>query len=196
MLSFRTLILAVVLLAGLGGARFLHSGAHGGPTASTPASGLPYSRTSNQVVQPQPAPGSCHAIGSGRFSRPDPHCTPGALNPQVTQATIGRTICTPSWTSTVRPPESVTAREKAASMAAYGDHRSLSFYEYDHFIPLELGGATNDRRNLWPEPGGSPNSKDVVEDKVNREVCDGKMTLGRARRAIATDWVELARQSR
>jgi hypothetical protein len=194
MRSIWTLILAVVLLAGLGGARFLHSGADRGATVSAAASGLPYSRASNRVVQPQPAPGSCYAIGSGKFSRPDPHCTPGALNPQVTQATLGRTICTRGWTSTVRPPESITEREKAASMAAYGDHRSLSFYEYDPLIPLELGGATNDRRNLWPEPGGSPNAKDVIENRLNREVCEGTMTLAHAQRAIATDWVDLARR--
>jgi hypothetical protein len=193
-MRFSTPILAVVLLAGLAGARFLHSGAHGAATGSTASpAAMPSSTASNQVVQPQPAPGSCHAIGSGRSSRPDPRCTPGALNPQVKQSTIGRTICKRGWTSTVRPPESVTEREKIASMAAYGDHRSVAFYEYDHFIPLELGGATNDRRNLWPEPGGSPNAKDVVEDRLNRAVCDGQMTLAHAQRAIATNWVELAR---
>jgi hypothetical protein len=113
----------------------------------------------------------------------------------VTQATIGRTICTGGWTSTVRPPESITEREKAASMTAYGDHGSMSSYEYDHFIPLELGGATNDRRNLWPEPGGSPNPKDAVEDRLNREVCGGKMKLGRAQRAIARNWTAFAQQT-
>lgn len=167
MRSFRTLIVAVVLLAGLGAARFLQS---------------------------QRSPGACHLIGTGRFSRPDPRCTPGALNPNVTQATIAETICRRGWTSTVRPAESVSEREKVASMAAYGDRRPLSYYEYDHLIPLELGGATNDRRNLWPEPGGSPNAKDAVEDRLNREVCEGKMTLAHAQRAIATNWVALVGQ--
>jgi hypothetical protein len=78
--------------------------------------------------------GSCHAIGSGLYSRPDPACTPGALNPAVTQATVGRTICVEGWTDTVRPPEDVTEPEKAASMAAYGDTGSMSSYEYDHFL--------------------------------------------------------------
>lgn len=80
-------------------------------------------------------------------------------------------------------------------MAAYGDRGSLSSYEYDHFVPLELGGATNDRRNLWPEPGATPNPKDAVEDRLNREVCEGKMKLARAQRAIATNWVALARET-
>jgi hypothetical protein len=153
---------------------------------------LAYSTASGQTVQPQPAPGSCHANGSGLYSRPDPRCTPGALNPAATQATIGRTICQAGWTDTVRPPESVTEPEKAASMAAYGDPGPMSGYEYDHFVPLELGGAVNDPRNLWPEPGASPNPKDAVEDDLRAKVCDGQMTLAQARRAITTNWVALA----
>jgi hypothetical protein len=133
-------------------------------------------------------------IGSGLYSRPDSRCTPGALNPRVTQATIGRTICRRGWTATVRPPERITETEKAASIAAYGDRGSLRHYEYDHFVPLELGGATNDRRNLWPEPGGAPNPKDAVERQLNREVCQGKMMLAHAQRAIVTNWVALARR--
>jgi hypothetical protein len=151
------------------------------------------STASNEVVQRQPAPGSCHAIGSGLFSRPDPRCTPGALNPAVTQATVASTICESGWTSTVRPPESITELEKRSSMVAYGDRGPLSDYEYDHFVPLELGGATNDPRNLWPEPGASPNPKDTVEDELNRKVCDGQMTLVQAQRAIVVNWVSLAR---
>jgi hypothetical protein len=76
-------------------------------------------------------------------------------------------------------------------MAAYGDNRSMDSYEYDHLVPLELGGATNDPRNLWPEPGASPNQKDTVESELNRQVCDGRMTLAQAQNAIATNWVKL-----
>jgi len=167
---------------------------HRPPLARPPSHGsssLAYSTASNNVVQAQPAPGSCHAIGSGLYSRPDPACTPGALNPGVMQATIGQTICVEGWTDTVRPPEGVTEQEKAASMAAYGDTGSMGSYEYDHFVPLELGGATNDPRNLWPEPGASPNPKDAVEDDLREKVCDGEMTLAQAQRAIATNWVAL-----
>jgi hypothetical protein len=78
-------------------------------------------------------------------------------------------------------------------MRAYGARGSASDYEYDHFVPLELGGATNDPRNLWPEPGASPNPKDAVEDELNRAVCEGRMTLAQAQRAIASNWIALAR---
>jgi hypothetical protein len=73
-------------------------------------------------------------------------------------------------------------------MLAYGDHRSPSSYEYDHLISLELGGAPNDSRNLWPERGASPNLKDKVENYLHVRVCDGRMTLARARRIVARDW--------
>ena len=164
------------------------------PTAPTNrrSRSLAYSTASNAVTQPQPSPGSCNAIGTGLYSRPDPTCTPGALNPAVTQATIDQTICVAGWTATVRPPESVTEQEKAASMAAYGDTGSLGAYEYDHFVPLELGGATNDPRNLWPEPGATPNPKDTVENELRQEVCDGQITLARAQREIVANWVRLA----
>jgi hypothetical protein len=160
------------------------------------ASGLPYSTASNTVVQPQPPAGSCHAIGSGLYSRPDFRCTPGALNPAVRQANIHQTICKSGWTGTVRPPERVTEREKRMSMAAYGDRRRMSDYEYDHFVPLELGGATNDRRNLWPEPGASPNRKDAVENYLKRQVCERKMTLAHAQNAIVANWVVIYRLHR
>jgi hypothetical protein len=154
-----------------------------------------YSTASNDVVQPQPTAGSCHAIGRGLYSRPDPDCTPGALNPAVTQGTIGSTICVEGWTETVRPAESITEQEKAASMAAYGESGSLDHYEYDHFVPLELGGATNDPRNLWPQPGASPNPKDAVENGLRQEVCAGQVSLAEAQHQIVTNWVALAQPS-
>ena len=168
---------------------------HPAPPTKPRSGSLAYSSASNDLVQSQPAPGSCHAVGTGLYSRPDPACTPGALNRAVTQATIGQTICMEGWTATVRPPESITEQEKAASMAAYGDTGSLGDYEYDHFVPLELGGATNDARNLWPEPGASPNTKDTVENALRQKVCGGQITLAEAQREIVTNWARLARPS-
>jgi hypothetical protein len=95
----------------------------------------------------------------------------------------------PGYTATVRPPVRITRPEKVASMAAYGDPAPASGYEYDHLISLELGGAPNDARNLWPEPGKIPNRKDKVENRLHREVCAGKITLLAAQREIAKRWV-------
>lgn len=161
-------------------------------TGAEAAPRLAYSTASNSTVHLQPGPGTCHAIGTGLYSRPDPRCTPGALNPAVTEADIGRTICRAGWTATVRPPEAITETEKRASMLAYGDRHPIYDYEYDHFVPLELGGATNARANLWPEPGASPNPKDRVEDELNRAVCDHRLSLAQAQEEIVANWVKLA----
>jgi hypothetical protein len=150
---------------------------------------LASSRASAHIVQRQPPAGSCHARGRGLYSLPDPGCTPGAIDPAVTQGNLARTICRSGYSKSVRPSESVTEAEKRASLVAYGDRRPLHYYEYDHLVSLELGGARNDARNLWPEPGTSPNPKDSLEDRLHARVCDGLMSLAAARLAIARDWV-------
>lgn len=173
--------------------------APGGPpprlsAASAAPSGLVYSSASAHAVQRQPPARSCRMLGSGLEARPDPHCTPGAVNPEVTQATIRTTICKSGWTRTVRPSESITEPEKLGSMRAYGV-TGTSRFEYDHLVPLELGGAVNDPRNLWPEPdyagasGFYLNPKDHLEYALKRRVCAGSMTLAQAQRAIALNWV-------
>src|SRR5450631_2990067 len=109
-------------------------------TAPAPATGIQIGpgAQATYAVQPQPAPGSCHYTYLGSDPLPDPHCTPGAIDPQVTQDDIGSTICSSGFTSTIRPPESVTEPEKEASAATYGYTGSLHVAEYDHLIPLEL----------------------------------------------------------
>jgi hypothetical protein len=160
------------------------------------ASALPYSTASAYRVQRQPRAGSCHARGRGLYALPDPHCTPGALDPAVRQATIYSTICRSGWTSAVRPPEWVSEPEKYASLRAYGDGSAVWRFEYDHLVPLELGGAANDPRNLWPEldwaqPHGyyNHNPKDELEYELRNMVCDGEMRLAAAQHLIATNWV-------
>jgi len=166
--------------------------------AARTAPPLPSSRAGADVVQPQPPAGTCHERGAGLYSLPDAHCTPGALNPDVRQSTLSSTICKSGWSSTVRPPASITAREKRASLAAYGDGSSP--FEYDHLVSLELGGAVNDARNLWPEPdyatkmGFYLNPKDRLERVLNGFVCRGSMRLAQAQRLIASDWVAAYRK--
>ena len=116
--------------------------------------------------------------------KPNAVMTPGALNRTVRQATIGTTICVHGWTRTIRPPVSYTNRLKLVQMARYGERGSPSAYEEDHFIPLELGGAPRNPRNLWPEPITQARRSDVLESRLKRAVCDGEITLARARRAI------------
>jgi hypothetical protein len=66
---------------------------------------------------------------------PDPTRTPGAVDPAVTQATIGDTICVPGWTLTVRPPERYTEELKRRQIEEYGyADRRLGDYEEDHLF--------------------------------------------------------------
>lgn len=120
---------------------------------------------------------------------PDPKCTPGAINHQVTQANIRQTICRRGWTKTVRPNWHYTYSLKKKQIVTYGytDHATRN-YEEDHLIPLELGGAPTDPRNLWPEPEASPNPKDDIEYTLNRAVCSGKISLNEAQAKIARNW--------
>ena len=120
--------------------------------------------------------------------------TPGAINPSVTQATIGRTICVSGWTATIRPPSSVTTNLKVAQLASgytYKGDTATGDYEEDHLISLELGGAPSAEANLWPEPYNAPEGarvKDQVENKLHTLICGGTITLATAQRAIATNW--------
>jgi hypothetical protein len=132
---------------------------------------------------------------------PDPALTPGALNPDVTPATIGSTICVSGWTATIRPDGSYTSALKVEQMSEYGySDTSTGDYEEDHLIPLELGGAPADPRNLWPEPYTAAladgrqtgaHVKDAFETELKREVCAGTMTLVTAQASMGDHWVHV-----
>jgi len=132
------------------------------------------------------SPHSCHARGSGTRLLPDRHCTPGAVDPAVTSATLDRTICRTGYTKTVRPPVDQTEPAKHRMYKAYGIPESTTS-ELDHLVPLELGGS-NDITNLWIETGEQPNPKDRVENDLRRAVCDHRVSLTDAQAAIAIDW--------
>jgi hypothetical protein len=160
------------------------------------------------VVPPgQPAP----RVGPS-YLYPDPALTPGATNPQLTQATIDQTICNPNWsTKSIRPPVSYTNNLKKQQLAAprYQD-KTPAHYEEDHLISLEIGGDPRDPKNLWPEMWGTPQqpltargpfpphligakAKDAVENELHKEVCAGTLTLQQAQEMIRTDWFKFYR---
>lgn len=163
-------------------------------SSSRPAPVTTLPSASTTVVAIAESPGTCHVRGTGSFVLPDPACTPGVTNPDVTQANIASTICASGWTATIRPPESYTEPLKLEQIAAYGETGAVSSYEEDHLISLELGGSPRDPRNLWPEPGSSPNPKDAVENAARRAVCDGQMSLAAAQQEIASNWIALGQQ--
>ena len=127
-----------------------------------------------------------------KLGLPDPHCTPGVVDPAITQDNIHQTICVSGWTSTVRPPVSYTEPLKLQQIKLYGyTDTNPADYEEDHFIPLELGGHPTDQQNLWPEPAKISNGfyqKDLVENKLHSEVCSGQISLHDAQVEIITNW--------
>jgi len=151
-----------------------------GPTASLPIS-----------ADPNPTPRSP--------GLPDPARTPGSINPAARQDNLDTTVCRSGWAASVRPPSAYTSALKVAQIIEYGyADRNPAHYQEDHLVPLELGGAPRDPRNLWPEPNtitltdGSvitSDAKDHLEDDLHRSVCAGSMQLADAQRLIAGDWI-------
>ena len=123
-----------------------------------------------------------HKGSTRQAIRASPALTPGALNPDVTQANIHATICVTGWTSTIRPPPDYTDALKLEQMRRYGETGPPSAYEEDHLISLELGGAPRDPRNLWPEPRPRADEVDRIENELNAKVCSGALSLADAQR--------------
>ena len=111
---------------------------------------------------------------------------PGAFNPDVTQATIATTICTPGWTAIARPPLGYTEGYKRILVRRI--HGRLAAFELDHAVPLALGGAPFDHNNLWLEPIAEAKRKDRLEVKLQHLVCKGALTLDQARAEEWPDW--------
>jgi hypothetical protein len=197
-LRHHLLLAGVLLTAGAGCSGTV---SNGDTTAAGPktAGGIPTGPGPQHTytVQPQPAAGSCHYRHEGGQPLPDRSCTPGAVSPDVTQATITTTICRKGgYTGGIRPPVGITNKEKDANAASYGYTGPLHDAEYDHLISLQLGGDPNDPHNLWVEPpspghkpGAGPNNpKDAVETHLHTAICHHTVTLIAAQHAIATDW--------
>src|SRR6266536_5239168 len=109
---------------------------------------------------------TCLVVGG----RADASCTPGAFNPDVSQATIDDTICVSGYSGSIRPPASYTTRLKNQQKPAYGEARVANAdLEEDHLVPLSLGGAPRDPRNLWPEPrsGAAPGGEGRSEEHTS-----------------------------
>jgi len=131
---------------------------------------------------------------AGADDVPDLTRTPGVSRPGLGKARI----CSIKWGVDARH---VSAAMKRQVFAAYGysgndDPRCTvdaagRRCEIDHLISREIGGA-DDVRNLWPQAyGDSPwnaSLKDKLENRLNKELCAGRITLAAARRMLVDDW--------
>ena len=120
---------------------------------------------------------------------PPPEVT-GAINLDVTQANIQETVCTKGYTKTIRPPSYYTSRLKRKQIGSEGNMRD---FEEDHLIPLSIGGAPSDEKNLWAQPRNSEfgaDKKDELELRLRNLVCAGKLSLKDAQFSISKNWIE------
>jgi hypothetical protein len=106
------------------------------------------------------------------------------LNPDVTKATLATTICQTGWTRTVRPYVSTIKQIKAEMLAAAGEPiERRNQYELDHRIPLALGGAVIDCRNLVLQPieearESNPQAVPPPGHRYRNEIPPGSLMLG------------------
>jgi hypothetical protein len=201
MLKNRISISLVALLAGF---LVVSSCAHRSQSTSTPAPSpapppiatatAPFPTLTSAPVHPKPRLPQPRSNGPCKINAElqDRTCTPGVASPLVTQANIQETICSAGFSTKIRTqfaPSKYTDALKRLQIKEYGySDTNPAHYEEDHLISLELGGHPNDPRNLWPEPGASPNAKDEIENLLHRRVCAGEMSLEEAQRAISTNW--------
>jgi len=163
-------------------------------TRSAPLSPAPVSPWS------EPGASTCTARVSHGFPIPDPRCTPGAINPDLTLVILRD----PGFTTThCLRDHATSAREKEQAYGWYGTHHPANntgmtaSCELDHLISLELGGADT-LDNIWPEcgPAGVDRNgtyfhlKDTVENYLADEVRSGHISLAAAQHGIATDWTQ------
>lgn len=120
-------------------------------------------------------------------SLPNPALTPGAVRPLSKDQ-----ICQTVWHLDHR---AVTTDMKKQVAAAYSvPWAALGKFEVDHLVPRNLGGK-DDVRNLWVmccivkgRIVGVAHQKDVLENRLNRLVCSGHLSLAQARTEIVADW--------
>ena len=139
------------------------------------------------------------AMSAGAYAGEDmpiASVTPGATNPNVTQANIGSTICVPGFTKTIRPPASYTTKLKLQQLRSgpYKGKGSAADVEEDHLIALTIGGHPTSPKNLFPQLWSSAKIKDLLEVRLNKLVCANTITLVAAQKCMATDWVACAKK--
>lgn len=131
------------------------------------------------------------AMCNVRGRLPDEACTPGAVRPDATRALVCRS-------NDLRTVSRVSQHAKNVVAAQYGIYYAplykppLPAFTPDHLIPVTLGGS-NATANLWAMPHElipGAQQKRALERHLHASVCAGRMTLRRAQRLIATDWVK------
>jgi hypothetical protein len=149
-------------------------------------------------------PGSCRLRQRSGYWLPDPRCTPGSKNPDLTEEVLRN----PAFRTGCVRDSATSETDKSAMYARYGvarppDNRGVKqICELDHLVSLELGGADT-LDNIWPQCGPSKvvlreryfKVKDEVENYLARRVREGSMRLIDAQRGIANDWTQFIKEA-
>ena len=123
------------------------------------------------------------ASAAAERGRPDSSITPGKLcttaDPDFDEARYAERIA--------HCRRHVTLSMKRGVAARYGVPQSdWSLYEFDHLIPLAIGGG-NSLDNLWPQPDAGnegEGSKDKLEMRLYHQMRTGTITQAEAVRQI------------
>jgi hypothetical protein len=112
------------------------------------------------------------------------------VNPAVTQANIGLTICQPGFTKTVRPPVAYTNHVKVALLQEMGLPLELiGDFVLDHRISLSAGGSPDARENLVLQDRDESERKDRFEARMHAAICAGEISLRDAQQLL-WNWKE------
>jgi hypothetical protein len=133
----------------------------------------------HSVPGPAPLPSSPPPAAEA-VALPDLTYTTGAV-----LTTNVNTVCQPGYTRTVRVGLTIAERDQVD--AHYHWTYQPGAQEYDHLIPLELGGG-NGVTAIWPQPIAEAHIKDRLENELHAKVCGSQMTLLNAQSCIRNDW--------
>jgi hypothetical protein len=86
---------------------------------------------------------------------------------------VALAICQPGYATAHRPAWSYTAKIKRHLLHG----RSSKRYTLDHILPIELGGDPLDPANMQLQTKAAAHRKDLVENRLHRAVCSGKIDL-------------------
>lgn len=133
-------------------------------------------------------------LNANRAALLPPPETPGAVDPAILQSNIDETICRPGYARSARPAYSITGPLKRRMMDAQHPGERMGDYELDHLIPISIGGAPLDMRDLWLQPRqGQANAgeKNVLAYVLWRLVCTHQVPLATAQHDISHDWTRV-----
>jgi len=145
-------------------------------------------------------PGDCHLrYAANGMSLPDPHCTPGAINPTITADVLKN----PAFRTGQERDLLTSAAQKRRVYALYGitppanNRGPNQTCELDHLISIGLGGS-DALENVWPECG--PSNVPVGQREFKIKDAHAELSLMRQVKAgadlrtiqmqIAKDWTQ------